>query len=472
MDKHHPDNHDDQENQHDQDDPVTESVEDQTNSSLPSETSDEHVEFDDGDHSSEEATVSDHEDATVTQEGRELGRESLDNIDHTPEKPKTDEEGSAPADNTSSPQSPSNQKASQDQFQHLANRSQIATNRKSSSKTIITVVAVVAVIAFAYSLLPGHKPSHAPQNDSQQGRQPNYALMNNEAKLRAQEAERHRQPQVGSELPPPAPQQSPQNNGGMQNHIKAQIDAPTEAYSATLKEISTEKANHHTAGSAPLAGKSAFSKFADAQSDQSASVFATKLTHPKTTVAEGTFVHAVLETAINSDLPGMVSAQTTRPVYAYVGGALLIPAGSRVIGQYTSMSSNGLASVRIFIMWNRIITPEGISIMINSPGANALGEAGMGADSVNRHFWRMFSTATLFSVMGVTTANAGVSATTQPNSANQYQQAVAQAFQQESAQSLKQNLNIRPTLRINQGDRVTIFIARDLDLHDVLRKHP
>ena len=119
-------------------------------------------------------------------------------------------------------------------------------------------------------------------------------------------------------------------------------------------------------------------------------------------------------------------------------------------------------------MWNRIITPQGISVVINSPSADALGRSGQGADSVNTHFWKMFGTATLLSILGYQASSQGVSGYDQPNSANQYRTMVAGSFQQSAQTTLNKNLNIRPTLHVHQGDEINVFVAHDVDLHGVL----
>ena len=164
----------------------------------------------------------------------------------------------------------------------------------------------------------------------------------------------------------------------------------------------------------------------------------------------------------------MVRAVVTKPVYAYTDSKVMIPAGSRLIGQYDTTSSNGLSSSRIFVMWNRVITPGGVSIMINSPGTDTLGRAGQGANSVDTHFFRMFGTASLLSVIGAVTSTMGVGSYDQPNSANQYRSAVGNAFQQSAQNAMNSNLKIKPTLYIHQGDAINVFVARDLDLYNVL----
>lgn len=255
--------------------------------------------------------------------------------------------------------------------------------------------------------------------------------------------------------------------------LLARQNAPTQMYALTDNGAvgaasATSQENTTTNANAVLADSGNFAQFANNQGASVSTVTATHLLHPDYTVAEGEFIQATLETAIDSDLPGMVRAVITSPVYAYTGEAPLIPAGSRLIGQYTSMPSNGLATTRVFVVWNRILTPDGISILINSPATDALGEAGAGANMVDVHFWQMFGTAALLSVMSATSATAGVSQFQQPNSANMYQQSISSAFQQSAQNSLGQNLTINPTLHVYQGDSINVFVAHDVDLYSVL----
>ena len=98
-----------------------------------------------------------------------------------------------------------------------------------------------------------------------------------------------------------------------------------------------------------------------------------KIRYPRETIAQGTILFANLESAINSEIAGMLRAVISNPVYAYKGDKILIPKGSRLIGKYTSSLANGSASNRLFIIWSRIITPNGLSINIDSNATDSLG---------------------------------------------------------------------------------------------------
>lgn len=335
---------------------------------------------------------------------------------------------------------------------------------KGGSKQVISIVVITIVIVLILTLMfmGGKKPTKpVQQSDSLSDQSQSMVLEQNEERLAKLRNKTPPKPEMPISQLMQADQQPKEDKALIERQ-----NAPTQMYSAKLESIpgSTNSKNNVNA----LSSDNAFSQFANHQSDTVSVVTGKRIAHPNFTIAEGDFIHAVLETAINSDLPGMVRAVVTEPVYAYTGEKVIIPAGSRLVGQYDSRSSNGLSSSRIFVMWNRVITPQGVSIMINSPGSDSLGRSGQAADSVNRHFFRMFGTASLLSVIGAVASTSGVSSYDQPNSANQYQQAVGEAFQQSAQNAMSRNLNIKPTLHVHQGNAINVFVARDLDLYTVL----
>lgn len=113
-------------------------------------------------------------------------------------------------------------------------------------------------------------------------------------------------------------------------------------------------------------------------------------------IAQGKIIDVILETAINSDLQGMLRAVVSRDVYAEAGDMVLIPRGSRLIGGY-SFDSN-IAKARVTINWNRVILPHGIDIAISSPGTDELGRAGVGGIVDNKVTSALFSSILLAGV--------------------------------------------------------------------------
>lgn len=184
-------------------------------------------------------------------------------------------------------------------------------------------------------------------------------------------------------------------------------------------------------------------------------------------IAEGSLIHAVLESTSNSDLPGYLRASVSVPVYSEDGSQMLIPRGSRLIGQYKSGMSQGQS--RIFVVWTRLITPEGISVQLGSPGVDSLGMAGMEADEINRHFWERFGTASLLSLIGAGAANVGVNGEEQ-NPAASYREALAGSFAQSADQSLQDDSRIAPTLKTYQGKPIMVFVAKDINFQNAVKQ--
>ncbi len=186
---------------------------------------------------------------------------------------------------------------------------------------------------------------------------------------------------------------------------------------------------------------------------------ARRLTGLDRLVPQGAIIGAVMETALNSDLPGFARAITSRDVRSFDGSTILIPAGSRVIGQYKSGIAQGAS--RVFVLWTRLIRPDGVSIELASPAVDELGRGGIGG-KVNRHFLQRFGGAILTSVLsgGISAAAASLSggSTVIVGSASQATGLASQATQ---------NSEIPPTITTRQGATVRIFVARDLDFSRV-----
>lgn len=193
---------------------------------------------------------------------------------------------------------------------------------------------------------------------------------------------------------------------------------------------------------------------------------ATRIAYPDYTITQGTLIPGVLQTAINSDLPGMVKANVSMDVYAQQGNRVLIPKGSTLIGQYNSGIAMGQR--RVFILWTRLIRPDGIDVMLGSPGTDSLGQGGMDANALNTHFWTRFGQATLLSIVAAGIANVGVNGTDEYNSASEYRMAIANSFQQSAGTSLMGSINTKPTIHIHQGEKMNVFVNRDLVFYNVL----
>lgn len=182
---------------------------------------------------------------------------------------------------------------------------------------------------------------------------------------------------------------------------------------------------------------------------------ATMLRNQATVVPQGTMIPAVLETALNSDLPGYARAVVSRDVRSFDGSTVLIPRGSRVIGEYRSAVALGQS--RAFVIWTRVLRPDGGSIQIGSGGGDTLGRAGL-AGSVDHHFFERFSGAVLLTVLNAgATALAGTPSTEVVVGSSQEATGLA------SSVSSLAPAQIPPTIKVPQGTPLRIFVARDLD---------
>lgn len=206
-------------------------------------------------------------------------------------------------------------------------------------------------------------------------------------------------------------------------------------------------------------------------------------------VAQGTLIRGVLETALQSDLPGMVRAVVTENVWSFDGRRILIPSGTRLVGEYKSGIAQG--QTRVFVVWTRLLRSDGVSVQLGSNGADELGRAG-NAGFVDNHYVQRFGSAILLSVVGgaaqflssygqslsgsngatITTTDPVTGVVTQTQSGgNQLSlqarqiaaQNVAQTLTGIAQEALRNSINIPPTIYLDQGSRIIVFVRRDLD---------
>lgn len=183
-------------------------------------------------------------------------------------------------------------------------------------------------------------------------------------------------------------------------------------------------------------------------------------------IRAGGVIPGVMISGVNSDLPGQIMGQVSQDVYdTATGKYLLIPQGTRLLGAYTSDVAYGQSAV--MIAWQRLIFPDGKALDISAmPGADNAGYSGF-RDQVNNHYFRIFSSALLMSVV-----TAGISYSQDqdnsgnkdksPNMNSQMSQALGQQFGQVITKMIEKNLNIAPTLEIRPGYRFNIIIIKDI----------
>jgi type IV secretion system protein TrbI len=178
-------------------------------------------------------------------------------------------------------------------------------------------------------------------------------------------------------------------------------------------------------------------------------------------VMAGTLIAASLLTGLNSDLPGLVTAQVTENVYDTVTGrTLLIPQGARLIGAYDSVVVFGQS--RALVVWQRIILPNGTSIVIdNLPATDTSGYAGL-EDDVDYHTWTMLKGVALSTLVGV--GGQVTFGNQQSNLVEAIRQSTQDSTNQAGQRIVQKDLNIQPTITIRPGWPLRVVIHKDLVL--------
>jgi type IV secretion system protein VirB10 len=178
----------------------------------------------------------------------------------------------------------------------------------------------------------------------------------------------------------------------------------------------------------------------------------------------GTVIPAALVTGIKSDLPGQIIATVTENVYDTVSGQfLLIPQGSRLLGQYDSQVAYGQR--RVLLVWTRLLRPDGSSIVLERlPGVDPSGYAGV-EDGVNWHWGRIFAGAALSTLLGVNAEL--VTANTAANSGSiviATRQSAQDTVNQVGQQITRKNLDLQPTLTARPGLPLRVIVNKDIIL--------
>lgn len=201
---------------------------------------------------------------------------------------------------------------------------------------------------------------------------------------------------------------------------------------------------------------------------ETASVRASMMPDRNLLLSKGTFIECILETKVDTTVPGMTSCVIPRNIYSANGKTLLLERGSKAVGEYKGAVENGLN--RIFVLWTQIQTPNGVRINLNSPSTDALGGAGLSGD-IDFHWWRRFGNALLFTLIQ-DGFDFGMSKNTENNGGVNYYQNSQDGMERIIEEAMRQSGNIPPTLTKNQGERIGILVARDVDFSSVYSLKP
>jgi type IV secretion system protein VirB10 len=190
---------------------------------------------------------------------------------------------------------------------------------------------------------------------------------------------------------------------------------------------------------------------------------------PDVLLVRGTYIRCVLETRIITDIPGFTSCIVTEPVYSINGRRLLLPKGSKVLGSYNYEPSGP----RVAVVWDRITTPNGFDVSMSSPGVDNLGGAGH-PGRYTAHWGSRIASALLISMIsdafkyaaaeeGPTTATIGAGGVVVQSP---YESTTARTMERLANQAL--DTRRRPTVTINQGTVVNVYVSRDVDFSAVI----
>ncbi len=201
----------------------------------------------------------------------------------------------------------------------------------------------------------------------------------------------------------------------------------------------------------------------------------TDLSDPSRTVVQGTIVSAVLETAIDTQLPGYLRAQVMEPVFSFDGSRVLMPQGTILIGQFNN--DVDIAQKRVLIAWNRAVTPDGKSVALGSIGTDKLGRSGT-LGNVNNRYMTKFGAAAVISAITIAPSmiahgiggndsnNSGTTINVGGSSGGGSGQAMASSvggsLGEQTNGVMEKYLNLPPVIRVPQGEEIRIFVNRDL----------
>ncbi len=174
-------------------------------------------------------------------------------------------------------------------------------------------------------------------------------------------------------------------------------------------------------------------------------------------VTAGAIIPCVLQTAMDSTVPGYTTCIIPRDIYSDNGRVVLLEKGTRVFGEYQGGLQRGQG--RLFAMWTRAVTPRGVAIDIGSPASDSLGRAGV-TGKIDRFFWQRFGAALLFSVLDTGGQIAGQAVSPAGST-------VFRTPGDTTSSVLQDTQTIRPVVRVNQGSELAITVAKDFDFSQV-----
>lgn len=270
----------------------------------------------------------------------------------------------------------------------------------------------------------------------------------------------------GDSVMPPVPASTPQRSDSSQASDRPRPPTLLERRISGLQE---QAGGNGQAAAGASAGTNGGGYPAVTQADN-----AMLLLHPDTLLVRGTYLRCVLETRIITTVEGFTSCVLTEPVYSFNGRSLLLPKGTKLLGSYKSDDKYD----RVPVIWDRLITPTGMSVTMASPGIDNLGGAGHPGE-YNAHWPSRIASALLISLIsdGFKWAGAkhGPRSTTSMTSGwgttivdRPFESTTAETMESMANQVLAESARRKPTVTIHQGTVVNIYVAKDVDFAGVL----
>lgn len=179
---------------------------------------------------------------------------------------------------------------------------------------------------------------------------------------------------------------------------------------------------------------------------------------------KGTNIPCVLKTKIDSTYQGFTVCQVSKDVYSSNGKTLLIERGSSVFGEQNIQIKHGQA--RVYVIWQKIETPKGVSVNVDSPATGQLGEMGVEA-RVNNHFGKRFGGAIMLSLIQDTISNASTHLQKKQSENQTTIDNTSSTMQDMATKALENSINIPPTAIVHQGTLINILVNRDMDFTSV-----
>jgi type IV secretion system protein TrbI len=266
---------------------------------------------------------------------------------------------------------------------------------------------------------------------------------------------------------PTAPSPEPESTTAAQNLVPVGPDSPQVAQ--LVKEMQIGQAAQAAATPSPVAvrndsAESTHERKEEARNPAAVAAGSANAAVGKTYMLfEGTILETVLINRLDGGFTGPVECLLSTDVYSSDRQHLLVPAGSKLLGETRKVDTFG--QTRLAVVFHRVLMPDGYSVNLDQfKGLNQIGDTGL-RDRVNNHYLRIFGVSLAIGALGAI-AEGGTAGSLNASSSDLMRQGFAQSTAQSSAQILDKFLNVMPTVTIREGHRVKVYLSGDLALPD------